>query len=55
MYVYVNIYNIYVNIYINTYIIHHVPKCMSCHKAIVVITGRAHCLHDFIYIYIYVN
>ena len=25
--------------------IHHVnnvPKCMSCHKAIVVITGRAH-------------
>ena len=26
--------------------VHHVPKCMSCHKAIVVITGRAHC---FIY------
>ena len=23
--------------------IHHVPKCMSCHKAIVVITGKAHC------------
>ena len=23
---------------------HHVPKCMSCHKAIVVITGRAHCI-----------
>ena len=22
----------------------------SCHKAIVVITGRAHCFHDFIYI-----
>ena len=21
--------------------VHHVPKCMSCHKAIVVITGRA--------------
>ena len=21
--------------------LHHVPKCMSCHKAIVVITGRA--------------
>ena len=20
--------------------------CMSCHKAIVVITGRAHCFHD---------
>ena len=28
--------------------VHHVPKCMSCHKAIVVITGRAHCFHDFI-------
>ena len=26
-------------------------KCMSCHKAIVVITGRAHCFHDNIYIY----
>ena len=33
--------------------VHHVPKCMSCHKAIVVITGRAHCFHDNIYIYIY--
>ena len=29
---------------------HHVPKCMSCHKAIVVITGRAHYFHDYIYI-----
>ena len=29
---------------------HHVPKCMGCHKAIVVITGRAHCFHDNIYI-----
>ena len=27
-------------------------KCMSCHKAIVVITGRAHCFHDFIYVHI---
>ena len=26
--------------------VHPVPKCMSCHKAIVVITGRAHCFHD---------
>ena len=26
--------------------VHHVPKCMSCHKALVVITGRAHCFHD---------
>ena len=30
--------------------VHHVPKCMSCHKAIVVITGRTHCFHDNIYI-----
>ena len=30
--------------------IHHLPKCKSCHKAIVVITGRAHCFHDNIYI-----
>ena len=30
--------------------VHHVPKCMSCHKAIVVITGRAHCFHDRIYV-----
>ena len=31
-------------------IYHH--KCMSCHEAIVVITGRAHWFHDCIYIYI---
>ena len=30
--------------------VHHVPKCMSCHKAIVVITGRVYCFHDYIYI-----
>ena len=30
--------------------VHHVPKCMSCHKAIVVITVRAHRFHDCIYI-----
>ena len=28
----------------------HVPKCMSCHKAIVVIMRRVHCFHDYIYI-----
>ena len=28
--------------------VHHSPKCMSCHKTIVVITGRAHCFHDCI-------
>ena len=27
-----------------------VPKCMSFHKAIVVITGNAHCFHDCTYI-----
>ena len=30
--------------------VHHVPKCMSCYKAIVVITGKEHCFHDCIYI-----
>ena len=30
--------------------INHMPRCMSCHKAIVVITGRAHCFHDCTYI-----
>ena len=25
-------------------------KCVSCHKVIVVITRRAHCFHDYIYI-----
>ena len=28
--------------------VHHVPKGMSCHKAIVVITGWAHFFHDCI-------
>ena len=28
--------------------VHHVPKCMSSHKAIVVITLRAHCFHNYI-------
>ena len=39
--------------------IHHVPKFMSYLKAIVVITGRAHCLRLFhlwqFYIYIYID
>ena len=36
-------------------IVHKVSKCMSCHKAIVVIMGRAYCLDDiYIYIYIYI-
>ena len=33
-----------------TVTVHHVPKCMSCHKATGVITRRAHCFHDCIYI-----
>ena len=31
--------------------VHHVPKCMSCCRAILVITGRAHCFHDCVYTY----
>ena len=30
--------------------VHHVSKCMSFHKAIVVITGRTYCFDDYIYI-----
>ena len=30
--------------------VHYVPRCMSCQKAIVVITGRVYCFHDNIYI-----
>ena len=30
--------------------VHHVPKCMSCHKAIVLITRRVHGSHDKLYI-----
>ena len=30
--------------------VHHVPKYMSCHKAIAMITERIHCFHDYIYI-----
>ena len=29
---------------------YHVPKCISWHKATVVITGRSHCFHDNIYV-----
>ena len=31
-----------------------VPKCMSCHKTIAMITKKAYCFHDSIYIYMYV-
>ena len=33
----------------------HVFNCMSCHKAIVVITGRAHRFYNCIYIFIHGN
>ena len=29
-------------------LMHHVPKCMSCHKAIAVITRRAHFFLDYL-------
>ena len=59
---------IYIYIYIYIYICNHennMPsrispqrlcgKCMSCDIAIVVITGRAHCFHDCIYIIYYTH
>ena len=30
--------------------VHQMPKCINCHKAIVVITRRAHSFHDCVYI-----
>ena len=35
---------------VTSHFMHHIPmpKCMSCHKAILVITGRARCFHDYI-------
>ena len=37
-------------------IVHYVPNCMSCHKAIVVITRKTHRYHDYHdYIYIYIH
>ena len=55
--IYICIYNIYICYIYNTPIhwyqqcvtVHHVLKCMSCHKAIVVITRRSHCFHNNIY------
>ena len=34
--------------------LHHVPKSMSCHKAIVVMTRMPHYFHECVYIYIYI-
>ena len=50
MYMHIYIY-IYMFIYILRYIYkYHVPKWISCHKAILVITAKAHCFHDCIHI-----
>ena len=43
-----------VNWYQQCVTVSHVPKFMSCHKDIVVVTGRAHCFHDCVYV-IYIN
>ena len=36
----------------------YVPKCITCYKAILVITGRVHCFHNYtckyMYVYMYV-
>ena len=63
VYIYVYIY-IYIHVYVimktmcppgyhhNGFVATHALGHMmyGCHKAIVVITGRAHCFHDYIYI-----
>ena len=36
---------------VNVHTIHHVPKCLSCHKGILVINGRPDCFHDYIYVW----
>ena len=38
------------NGFVTTQIVYHVPKCMSCHKPIAMITEGAHCFYDCIYI-----
>ena len=53
MYIYIYIYLfikrfLYTMRMLSVHHVHHVPKCMSCHKATVVITGRAHWFHDYI-------
>ena len=37
----------------NAHALGHMMYGLSCHKAIVVITRRAHCFHDNIYIYMF--
>ena len=42
--------NYHHNRFVATHVL--VSKSMSCNQAIVVITGRAHCVHDFVYMLI---
>ena len=42
------------NIYAIMKTLHHVPKRMSWHKAIVVMTESAHCFHVFMIAHVYI-
>ena len=50
MYIYMYIYIPYTRYIYKTG--HHVLKCMSCHKVMVVITGRKHCFLVFMIAYV---
>ena len=44
------------NSFIATHALGHMMYgCMSCHKDFVVLTGRGHCFHDYIYVCIYIS
>ena len=47
--------NSLVNWYQQCVTVHHVPRCLSCHKIIVMITERAHCFHDYMYLCVYIS
>ena len=49
-YIYIYSYLYYLSIYLSINIVHHVSKCFSCYKVIVVITVRALSFQDGIYI-----
>ena len=56
MYIYMYIYiYIYIYRYQQCVTIHRVPKCMSCHESIVMMTRRAHGFHDNIIYGIYIK
>ena len=48
IYIYIYIYKpyIYINLIYIYITVHPMSKYMSCHNAIVIITGRAHCFHN---------